>query len=122
MDIIIPAIVGLVTGAIGSLIAPWVNWGIEKRKIRIKNREKLLEDSRNYINTNEFNTKEFLRTTYYSQLRPEFTKEFVNDVEKILSHNATVSLHLGGRDSGINNYKAHLLDEISVIEKKWNLI
>lgn len=26
--------VGLVTGAVASLIAPWANWGIEKRKLR----------------------------------------------------------------------------------------
>ena len=25
--LIIPAIAGLISGAIGSLIAPWVNWG-----------------------------------------------------------------------------------------------
>jgi len=30
----IPAFTGLIAGAIGSIVAPWVQWGIEKRKLR----------------------------------------------------------------------------------------
>lgn len=29
---IISGVIGLITGAVGSLIAPWVHWGIEKKK------------------------------------------------------------------------------------------
>jgi hypothetical protein len=31
---LISGVVGLTTGAIGSLFAPWANWGVEKRRLR----------------------------------------------------------------------------------------
>src|SRR5215203_734611 len=33
---VVPAVLGLVAGVIGSLIAPWVQWAIEKRRDRQK--------------------------------------------------------------------------------------
>jgi hypothetical protein len=35
IKVAIPTLIGLITGTIGSLIAPWVSWGIEKRKLRL---------------------------------------------------------------------------------------
>ena len=45
-SIIIPAITGIITGAIASLFAPWANWGIEKKRLRQTARAKLFEDGR----------------------------------------------------------------------------
>lgn len=30
LKIFVPAFIGLISGAIGSIIAPWIHWGIEK--------------------------------------------------------------------------------------------
>ena len=32
MNAIVVAIIALVSAAIGSLMAPWINWGIEKKE------------------------------------------------------------------------------------------
>jgi len=31
-SVVLPAFLGLVAGVVGSLVAPWVHWGIEKRR------------------------------------------------------------------------------------------
>ncbi|MFI1918994.1 hypothetical protein [Nocardia sp. NPDC020380] len=38
--------VGLVTGVIGSLAAPWANWGVEKRRLTRQRRAELLAEWR----------------------------------------------------------------------------
>ena len=40
---IIAGLVGLITGAIGSLIAPWVQWGVEKRRKKLERRTALIQ-------------------------------------------------------------------------------
>jgi len=35
---LIGGVSGLITGAVGSLFAPWVNWGVEKRRLRRQER------------------------------------------------------------------------------------
>jgi hypothetical protein len=41
--------VGLATGAIGSLCAPWGNWGVEKRRTRQERRAERIEEWRDGI-------------------------------------------------------------------------
>jgi hypothetical protein len=43
VNAIIAGIVGLVAGAVGSLIAPWVQWGVEKRRKRCERRTALIQ-------------------------------------------------------------------------------
>jgi hypothetical protein len=50
VNAIIAGTVGLITGAIGSLIAPWVNWNIDKRRQKNKRRIELIKVERNNIN------------------------------------------------------------------------
>jgi len=44
MDInyLISGIIGLIIGIIGTLFAPWVKWGIEKKKIKLNRRIELI--------------------------------------------------------------------------------
>jgi hypothetical protein len=39
---VIGGLSGLITGAIGSLVAPWVNWGIEKRRKKMDRHRELI--------------------------------------------------------------------------------
>lgn len=48
---LIGAVAGLVSGAIASLIAPWIKWGIEKKKLKLSERKQLLKDVRKIIIT-----------------------------------------------------------------------
>ena len=46
---LIPASLGLLGGVVGSLIAPWVNWGIEKRRQKLAYRRELVASWRKMI-------------------------------------------------------------------------
>ena len=51
---IIVALIGLAGGAIGSLFAPWANWGIEKRKQKLAYRRELVAKWRRMISWASF--------------------------------------------------------------------
>jgi len=36
---LLPAFVGFIGGMMGSIVAPWVHWRIEKRRIKLQNRK-----------------------------------------------------------------------------------
>jgi hypothetical protein len=43
---IIGGVTGLIAGTIASLFAPWINWGIEKRKLRLTAQRELIKAAR----------------------------------------------------------------------------
>src|SRR5215212_3297925 len=47
----LPALLGLVAGVVGSLVAPWVHWTIERRRVRLHRRQQLIEDLRYALST-----------------------------------------------------------------------
>ena len=118
-NILISAVAGLIAGGVGSLIAPWIHWGIEKKRKRLDGRKKLLEDCKDYLNRYTFNCSNFIQKPFYSSLRPYLSKELILKMEA-----CDTNLHIqsGGRGNGVNNFKAELLDEIYAIEKRWKLI
>lgn len=122
-DIAIPAVAGLVTGAIGSLLAPWANWGVEKKRLRQIARAKLIEESRAAL-LDPPQSDEFRILPIYSRMRPYLSEEAKNAVEgEFHLHGEVVNIVTGGgRHSGVNPYAGQVLDELSALEKKWALI
>jgi hypothetical protein len=118
-NVIISAIVGLIAGGIASLIAPWIHWGIEKRRMRLEGRKKLLETCKDYLQRYTFNCSNFIEKPFYSSLRPYLSKKLVSELE---SCNTNMQIRMAGRNGGVNNFKAEVLDEIQQIEEKWKLI
>lgn len=117
IDKIIAGVIGLITGAIGSLIAPWVQWGIEKRRIKQKRRIELLEEWRRIISKPNFDRKDLLESPYYASLRNLLKEEVRKEIERP-SNSFRVKLN-----SPTGNYdKDLLLEEIARIEKEWGLI
>ena len=53
------ALIGFISGAVGSLIAPWVKWGIEKKKLRYKKRVELINEIKSYIESGEYKREVF---------------------------------------------------------------
>ena len=51
--LIIPALTGLIAGAVGSLIAPWVHWRIEKKRKSIEYQQTLIRDVRQLLDRAE---------------------------------------------------------------------
>lgn len=46
---LIAAIIGFVSGVLGTFIAPWVGWGIEKRRMKQQNRKEAVATWRQVI-------------------------------------------------------------------------
>jgi hypothetical protein len=126
--IIIPAVAGLIAGSIGSLIAPWVNWGIEKKKLIRKSREELIQHARDALIKEDLSNKEFSHLTIYSRIKPYLSEQAVKAVEGEYSRNGqnpteVIRVVMGNsRDSGVNPFKNRVLDELAMLEKKWDLI
>lgn len=116
LKIAIPALTGLLAGAIGSLIAPWINWGIEKRKLRLTARRELITTARHSLEAG-LKKNDFRESTIYSQLRPFLSEHTQKKIET-----DTVTVQVGGRGAGANNYRPDVLDEIHTLEKKWKLL
>lgn len=126
--LIIPAIAGLIAGAVGSLIAPWVNWGIEKKRLTRKNREELIRSVRVALLNEGLSNSEFRHLQVYSRIKPYLSEDVVKAVEGKFAKDKpfvteVVQVVLGnGRNSGINPFRNRLLDELTLLEKKWDLI
>lgn len=122
--IIVPAIAGLLSGAVGSLIAPWIHWGIEKRKQRRETQASLLNRARSFLGSETVTNKEFSNHQIYSQLKPHLSAQAVKAVEGEYSDKGEViSVVIGNsRVSGVNPFKNLILDELAALEKKWGLI
>jgi len=120
LNMIISSIFGLIGGAIASLIAPWVHWGIEKKRIQINRKKELIDNCKMEINKKNFDGKEFRESPYYANIRPFLSKELTHLIEK--GDNEFHVQISGGRGGGVNNFKSKILDEINNLERKWKLI
>jgi hypothetical protein len=56
---------GLATGAVGSLFAPWANWGIEKRRLRHESRVKLIAEWRERVSYLDSKERRHGQPSYY---------------------------------------------------------
>ena len=112
---IVIAVIGLVSGAIGSLVAPWVNWGVEKRRIKREARAAKIAEWRSYVEMFDFDNEEFGGTSIYADMRPSLREDIVSIVE-------SDTIFVGADYRGGNHIKYKIADEISRIERKWGLV
>jgi hypothetical protein len=110
---IVGGIAGLATGALGSVIAPWVNWGIEKRRSDRQHRRDLVKSWREGLTYDGHNYAVALNSNWYETLRPNLK--------------AGVIEHLESQRTSIvppDNYR-HFKDvftgEVDRIEREWGL-
>jgi len=120
---IVGAVAGIITGSIGSLFAPWANYGVEKRKQRLAHRRELVAKWRimlsRLINDPEPGVilgRALLQETDYMSLKPHLST-FI--IERIKS--ATRSTERVGGPISTDIYR-HLIEEVNKIEKKWKLV
>ena len=116
-DTIIVAIIGLITGATGSLVASWVKWGIEKKRLKHNRRVDLIKEWPIFIEQFDFEKDNFGNTTVYGAMRPYMNSETVKKFEAQRRFYVPPD---GGR--GKNLFKQWASDEVSKIEKNWKLI
>lgn len=88
LKIFVPAFVGLISGAVGSIIAPWIHWGIEKRRKQLEYRQSLIAEWRKMVKeiTNlpddeNFNLAEVLeRHEAFYSLKPHLSQNVISEV------------------------------------------
>ena len=116
LKIAIPAIVGLLSGAVGSLIAPWVSWGIEKKRALLVARRDFLKECRELVH--QAASREAFRESHvYARVRPLLSPKTVESIET-----ETIIVQIEGRGGGVNNYAPAVLDDITRIEREWGLL
>ena len=111
----VSAIVG---GLITGVISPYVAWGVEKRREKLKARRDQIAYWREKIKIKDFNRESFRETTGYSTLRPYLTTGLIAEIERPGTELMTTNTSPDRR----TQLKAKVLDEISEIERKWKLI
>ncbi len=112
---LVPGITGFIGGIVGSLIAPWVHWGVEKRRTRQAKRRELINSCRVVLETG-LDKKTFRETELYSRIRPHLDRQIIKEIEKKDADPAEDST------ADTTRFKQTLLDEVARIEKEWVLI
>jgi hypothetical protein len=124
LEIVVPAGVGLTTGIIGSLVAPWANWRIEELKQRNQTRRDLVEKLRKYLEEPSW-SNDFENSGEFSRL-----KLFLNKTEVAEFSRAAIKVRKSGLSNGItinvdfdeNRQKRKILEKLGVLEKRWHLL
>lgn len=113
----IPALLGFIGGVLGSLVAPWVHWAIEKRRSKFEYRRTLLAQWRTEIEGFDWGHEDFGDSTTYASMRPYMRSDVIANFE------AQRTFHVppdGGR--GENFQKQWAADEAAKIEADWELV
>jgi hypothetical protein len=121
--LIAPAITGLISGTLASLVAPWVGWGIESKRERMKARRALLEEARTAL-ADPPTIAAFRRMPLYSKIRHLLTNETNEYIAGKFDErgNEVILIVRGGAHGGIHPYAHKVLDELSRIEREWGLV
>ena len=115
---VIAGVVGLISGAIGSLIAPWVQWGVEKKRLRRASRQDQIAAWRTAVDRDDFAYQPFAQGNAYATLRPHLPKDLRQTIDQWKNPGIVTSLPVMGRDP----IQVRLLEEIARVERKWGLI
>lgn len=116
-QVILTALIGLITGALGSLFAPWVNWGIEKRRFRFEYRKKVINDIKELATNNSFDRVKIINSSSYKIIRDFLSENTIKELEKPLN---TFIIQMG--NSAIDHERKGILDDIARLEKKWKIV
>jgi len=83
LQFVVPALLGLIGGVIGSLVAPWVQWAVEKRRGRTDHRRELIRQWRMDFEEFEYDEHRLGDSASYSAVRPHLRPEVRDAIEKL---------------------------------------
>jgi len=114
---VITAVIGFLGGVVGSVVAPWSHWGVEKRRRRQNRRRELLKAVREATEQEKSdNLPGFVNTSTYSAIRPYLSPEAIESLETIdIIGNV-------GHPRRPMSHKRIVLDEVTRLEQEWKLI
>lgn len=113
----VAAFTGFVTGGLGSLVAPWATWGVEKQRQRLAKRQKLMDRARLWTGYPPCATGEFRRHEMYPMLRPYLDSALVASIE-----GAPDASQRDDENTVDAEFKDALLRDIARIEREWKLV
>ncbi|NQT25280.1 hypothetical protein HQ585_07995 [candidate division KSB1 bacterium] len=128
LTVVLPSFFGLVSGTVASLIAPWIHWGIEKRKDTRAMRREFIDSLRQMISIDDFNKgtnwNDFSETIMFSQMKPYLSEAIKKELnpESYNDHKVNGPTIYGQSPIGRDTLRIRVLDEITRVEKKWDLI
>ena len=79
-SILVPAVSGLLAGIVGSLVAPWVNWGIEKRRMKFKRRQDIVDRCREHAKKFQ-DLEQLCNSPEYVYIRPFIDGKILECIE-----------------------------------------
>jgi hypothetical protein len=112
---VIVALIGLVSGAIGSIIAPWANWSIEKKRKLIEYKHKLISDVRSLIDSSS-SIEDILKSSVWGVIQFNLSED---EVQSIFADNSIHQSIFGV--SELNMRKKALSEAIHKLEQRWQL-
>lgn len=118
MEHLLTALIGLLSGAAGSLITPWIRWGIEKRRNKRAARRDLILTTRDYVCSESFSAFQFYEKTYFIQLKPYFEDKVIEWIENFDHYYDSVD----DTSTICQDLKVEILKQLQRIETSWGLI
>lgn len=113
---VLPGILGFVGGVVGSLVAPWVRWGVEKRRLRQTKRQELINGCRMLLTT-DIDKKTFRESDLYTKIRIHLYARVIEAIEKDDPPEPAPD----GTEPA-PDFRQVVLEDIARIEKEWVLI
>jgi len=130
MDVLIAAASGAIAAVIGSLIEPWVQWAVERRRDRQKYRRELIQSWRELISEQVGKTiqlpeiEDISHTSEYSMMKQHLSDASREWIETPWSKRIDYVKQVGPsawRKEKME-YRRRLLDEIARLEQDWGLV
>jgi len=121
-NLIAPAVIAAIVSTAMSISLPWVNWGVEKRRLRRQRRVDHIDAVREFAQKHNRDLSELIETPEYAALREHFSNGFVWKIEGAESGGTKMIQVDIGRSGGLNNFKPELFDELTKLEIKWKLL
>jgi hypothetical protein len=122
---LIAAVSGLAAGATGSVVAPWVNWGIDKRRSRMQRRRELVDSWREGLSEwaqhpPNSGTPDFLLLSWFQTLIPHLSESAT-----VLLRERKVVIQPKISFPGVSKESRYIVtvrEEIDRIEEMWKLV
>ncbi len=120
LTILIPAITAVLGFLLGSF-KPMIDWEIEKKRLKRKDRKAFIKEVRDYFEKAEsFDRIAFSESMLYSRLKPYLSGKLIKDIEDPNVH--TIHIVQTGDLTRISTPLPCIIKELRDLEEKWELI
>jgi hypothetical protein len=117
-QVLVPLVAGASGGAVASLVTPWAQWGVDKRRERRAAQVKIIQGARTLVAREQDRSRsEILRDPRYLAIRPHLRPA----VEEQLRAQTVIATSDPYGTTG-NPYLALIRNEADRLEREWDLL